>query len=143
MARERYPGERRGLSLFLEDLLPAVRRECGQDSILYHAIRRALTSGDLDHLRHARTIFNHLSREQRRALSAAIVARSHSVNPPRSQDLLEAYARRAPAPFAPRESCSEAKVETAVPRLPRTAVERPRQAHGEEPARPGGKREGL
>ena len=28
MVEERYPGERRGLSLFLEELLPAVER-CG------------------------------------------------------------------------------------------------------------------
>ena len=30
MARERYPGERRGLSLFLEDLRPAAARLCGR-----------------------------------------------------------------------------------------------------------------
>ena len=65
MARERYPGERRGLSLFLEDLRPAAAKVCGPDSLLVHAIRRALHSGDLDHLRHARTLFNHLPREQR------------------------------------------------------------------------------
>jgi hypothetical protein len=77
MARERYPGERRGLSLFLQDLLPEALRVGGGggcDSILLHAIRRALRSGDLGHLRHARTIFNHLPREQRRQLSAACIA---------------------------------------------------------------------
>ena len=31
MARERYPGERRGLSLFLEDLRPAAARVCGAE----------------------------------------------------------------------------------------------------------------
>ena len=51
MAREHYPGERRGLSLFLEDLRPAVTRVCGPDSLLLHAIRRALRNGDLDHFR--------------------------------------------------------------------------------------------
>ena len=74
MARERYPGERRGLSLFLEDLLPEALRACGRDAILTHAIRRALRTGELDHLRHARTIFNHLPREQWRRLSAACIA---------------------------------------------------------------------
>ena len=34
MARERYPGERRGLSLFLEELRPAAARVCGADSLL-------------------------------------------------------------------------------------------------------------
>ena len=73
MARERYPGERRGLSLFLEDLRPAVAEACGTDSLMAHAIRRALRTGDLHHLRHARSLFNHLPREQRYALSAACV----------------------------------------------------------------------
>ena len=73
MARERYPGERRGLGLFLENLLPIARQALGEDALLCHAIRRALHSGDLDHLRHARTIFNHLPRTQRRELSTAVV----------------------------------------------------------------------
>jgi hypothetical protein len=81
MARERYPGERRGLSLFLEDLLPEALQACGCHSILPHAIRRALRTGDLDHLRHARTIFNHLPREQRRRLSAACIAGGGSARP--------------------------------------------------------------
>ena len=79
MARERYPGERRGLSLFLEDLLPEALRACGSHSILPHAIRRALRTGDLGHLRHARTIFNHLPREQRRRLSAACIVSAGTV----------------------------------------------------------------
>jgi hypothetical protein len=82
MARERYPGERRGLSLFLEDLLPEALQACGHHAILPHAIRRALRTGDLDHLRHARTIFNHLPREQRRRLSAACIAGGGSARPP-------------------------------------------------------------
>ena len=75
MASERYPGERRGLGLFLEDLREAAVQVCGPDALLVHAIRRALRSPDLHHLRHARTLFNHLPREQRLRLSAACVVR--------------------------------------------------------------------
>jgi hypothetical protein len=103
MARERYPGERRGLSLFLEDLRPAVTRVCGPDSLLLHAIRRALRNGDLDHLRHARTIFNHLPREQRHLLSSACVTPADAVQPP-AHELLERYSNREPAPFVSFES---------------------------------------
>lgn len=107
MARERYPGERRGLSLFLEDLRPAAARVCGTESILAYAIRRALRSGDLDHLRHARTIFNHLPREQRRELSAACVARG-AESQPTTHQLLERYSERTPVPFISFESAGEA-----------------------------------
>jgi hypothetical protein len=107
MARERYPGERRGLSLFLEDLRPAAARVCGAESILAYAIRRALRSGDLDHLRHARTIFNHLPREQRRELSAACVVRGAESRPAAHQ-LLERYSQRTPAPFISFESAGDA-----------------------------------
>lgn len=110
MARERYPGERRGLSLFLEDLRPAAGRVCGLESILVHAIRRALRSGDLDHLRHARTIFNHLPRDQRRELSAACVARSQTSSPP-AHELLERYSQRAPSTFVSFESTGDAVVD--------------------------------
>jgi hypothetical protein len=98
MTRERYPGERRGLGSFLEDLQPAVARQLGEDALLHHAIRRALRSGDLDHLRHARTLFNHLPREQRRELSSAIVAGADAAAPARDE-LLERYARRPTAAF--------------------------------------------
>ena len=107
MTKERYPGERRGLSLFLQDLLSPVERQCGQRSILLHAIRRALRSGDLHHLRHARKIFNHLSREQRGRLTAAIVAHGGSATPA-SHELLDAYSRRQPASFVSFESASDA-----------------------------------
>lgn len=110
MARERYPGERRGLSLFLEDLRPAAARVCGAESILAYAIRRALRSGDLDHLRHARTIFNHLPREQRRELSAACVVRGAESRPATHQ-LLERYSRRTPAPFISFETAGDAAPE--------------------------------
>jgi hypothetical protein len=104
MARERYPGERRGLSLFLEDLLPIAEGALGRDAILIHAIRRALRSGDLDHLRHARTIFNHLPRERRHELSAAVVAQSGAAAAPPRDELLARYGRRTPAPFVSFES---------------------------------------
>ncbi|MEK0083716.1 hypothetical protein [Benzoatithermus flavus] len=104
MARERYPGERRGLSLFLENLLPIAERVLGHDALLFHAIRRALHTGDLDHLRHARTLFNHLPREQRHALSAAVVASSNALAAPPKDKLLASYARREPAPFVSFES---------------------------------------
>jgi hypothetical protein len=105
MARERYPGERRGLSLFLEDLRPVAAERCGRDSLLVHAIRRALRSGDLHHLRHARTLFNHLPRDQRRELSCACVAHTGEPEPPPpAHELLERCSRRAPASFASFES---------------------------------------
>jgi hypothetical protein len=72
MAAERYPGEGRGLRLFLEELLPVVARG-GQHAMLLHATRRALNSGELAHLRHARQLFNHLPRPQRQALSTALL----------------------------------------------------------------------
>ena len=106
MARERYPGERRGLSLFLEDLRPAVAGVCGANSLLAHAIRRALRSSDLDHLRHARTIFNHLPRAQRQALSAACVTPAEPPKPA-AHELLERYSNREPAPFVSFEARSD------------------------------------
>ena len=110
MARERYPGERRGLSLFLEDLRPAAARLCGPDSLLLHAIRRALRTGDLDHLRHARLIFNHLPRALRAQLSAACVVPGPEPRPA-AHELLERYSRRAPEPFVSFESAGEAAPE--------------------------------
>lgn len=98
MARERYPGERRGLSLFLDELRPWVAAICGADALLVHAIRRALHSGDLDHLRHARTLFNHLPRDQRQALSAACVTPAAEQRPA-AHELLERYSDREPEPF--------------------------------------------
>lgn len=121
MARERYPGEQRGLTLFLADLLPAVQDECGTDSLLFHAIRRGLRSGDLDHLRHARKLFNHLPRDVRRALSATIVVRSRRTTQtvPREHD--EACAARTPVPsasFEPSAKDAEAVVQFTHEPLP-------------------------
>jgi len=80
MHEERYPGERRGLKLFLEGLLGAVDELLGRDALLYHRIRTALDRGDLASLRAARQMFNHqdtalkrrlsLGREQRRPKGA-------------------------------------------------------------------------
>lgn len=75
MERERYPGERGVLRLFLTELRPGVEHELGADSLLLHAIRKALRSGGLDELRRARRHFNALPRDQRQRLSAAVVAR--------------------------------------------------------------------
>lgn len=108
MTKERYPGEQRGLSRFLTDLLPAVEQHCGRQAILGHAIRRALRSGDLAHLRHARRIFNHLPREERSDLAAAIVRRASSATAPEPHELLDAYSQRQPEAFVSFESSSDA-----------------------------------
>jgi hypothetical protein len=114
MATERYPGERRGLSLFLEDLLPAVEGVCGRHALLFHAIRRGLATGDLDHLRHARAIFNHLPREHRQLLAGAVVAGSRGVPEPPAHELLEAYSQRDPAPFVSFEAGRRGDVPASV-----------------------------
>ncbi|MDX6751495.1 hypothetical protein SH611_16940 [Geminicoccaceae bacterium 1502E] len=75
MERERYPGERSGLRLFLIELRPGVEHQLGADSLLLHAIRRALRIGGLAELRQARRLFNALPREQRQSLSLGVVAR--------------------------------------------------------------------
>ncbi|MFO1038302.1 MAG: hypothetical protein U1E45_15810 [Geminicoccaceae bacterium] len=96
MPTERYPGERRGLALFIEDLLPLAERECGPDHLLVHAARRAVRSGDLDKLRQARQLFNQMPRDMRRRLSAGVVARTR--RPPTREQLLDQYSRRQPVP---------------------------------------------
>lgn len=70
---ERYPGERRGLYLFLTELRPAATRYCGERSMLAFAIRRALSGNDLARLRHARDLFNCLPKTLRRELSSTLV----------------------------------------------------------------------
>ena len=94
---ERYPGERQGLGLFLEELQPVVRRELGTDSLLFHAIKKALTSGRLGALRHARALFNSLPRDERQTLQAGIVATPEPA--PERERLLDDYGRREPQPF--------------------------------------------
>jgi hypothetical protein len=71
MNEERYPGERRGLRLFLEGLLGAVDEQLGRDALLYHRIRTALERGDLGSLRAARQMFNHQDTALKRRLSLA------------------------------------------------------------------------
>jgi hypothetical protein len=100
MPDERYPGERRGLRLFLEELLPAVERAAAGDeappSLLRQAIVRALRTGELLHLRHARQLFNHLPREHRQALSVSMLR--PKVRPvPTRDELLDELSRREPA----------------------------------------------
>lgn len=96
MEEERYPGERRGLTLFLGDLLPVVEQALGDDCMLAHSARRALRRATLRDLRHARQIFNCLPRELRSALTKALVSSGPA---PGRHDLLEAYSRREPTPF--------------------------------------------
>ncbi|MGF1476960.1 MAG: hypothetical protein ACFB6S_15540 [Geminicoccaceae bacterium] len=69
MNGERYQGERRGLRLFLEGLLPSVEKELGRSSLLFHRIRAALKRGDLHSLRDARQMFNHQDSALKRRLS--------------------------------------------------------------------------
>ena len=73
MEQERYSGEHRGLGLFLEELAPIVANELGTDSMLHHAIQRALAHNQLKLLRHARDLFNALPRSERQTLSSGIV----------------------------------------------------------------------
>ncbi len=85
MAEERYPGERRGLGLFLEELLPVVEGRGDGLALLRHAIRRALDTGELARLRHARQIFNFLPRAERQSLSSALLgARARPPAPPQA-----------------------------------------------------------
>lgn len=58
MSSERYVGERRALWHFLSELQPLVVEALGEDALLRHRIDRALKTGDLDMLRHARRIFH-------------------------------------------------------------------------------------
>ncbi len=96
-ASERYPGERQGLSLFLEELQPVVVRQLGTDSLLHHAIRKALQTGRLQALRHARGLFNSLPRDERQTLQAGIVATPEPT--PKRERLLDDYGKRQPQPF--------------------------------------------
>jgi hypothetical protein len=96
-ADERYPGERQGLGLFLEELQPVVARQLGEGSILHHAIRKALKTSRLEALRHARALFNSLPRDERQTLQAGIVATPEPA--PKRERLLNDYGRRQPQPF--------------------------------------------
>ncbi len=97
MEKERYPGERQGLTLFLEEIRPIVEIQLGRVSLLYSAIRKALTSGTLHHLRHARHIFNCLPRAAKQQLSKELVARTNVI--PDHERLLTHYDSTEPTPF--------------------------------------------
>ncbi len=113
MTEERYPGERRGLTLFLEDLAPVVASELGDSCLLHHAIRAALRSGSLRRLRHARRLFNHLPRGVRQRLSEALLRKTPPL--PSREALLADYANRPPAPGIAFEA-SERQETELVPR---------------------------
>jgi len=71
---ERYPGEARGLALFLARIAPLVRRDLGEGSMLAKAVERALSTHRLAHLRQARRLFNRLPRELRQRLVGEALA---------------------------------------------------------------------
>lgn len=80
---ERYPGEARGLALFLARIAPLVRRELGGSSMLARAVERALATRSLGHLRQARRLFNRLPGEIRRRLVGEALARDTAQRTPR------------------------------------------------------------
>jgi hypothetical protein len=96
MDEERYPGEARGLRLFLEELLPVVQAVGEPLQLLERVIRRAVAGNRLHHLRHARHLFNHLPRAERQALSSAML-QPHAAALTQREDLLDAMSRREPA----------------------------------------------
>jgi hypothetical protein len=96
MDEERYPGERQGLRRFLEQLVAVIEPAPGAGCLLLHGARRALRSGRLADLRHARRLYDNLPPARKSRLAARIVAGPGAVG---QQDLLEAYSRRAPLPF--------------------------------------------
>jgi hypothetical protein len=96
MAAERYVGERRALRHFLEELRPLVIAALGDASVLRYRIDRALQSGDLGALRHAREIFHNQPDELKRSLMRGIFEGPLA---PAKDSLLERYALREPEPF--------------------------------------------
>ncbi|MGI9417104.1 MAG: hypothetical protein ACR2RA_04620 [Geminicoccaceae bacterium] len=72
MSSERYVGERRALWHFLSELRPLVVAELGDDALLRHRIDRALKTGDLEMLRHARRMFHHHPEALKRRLMRGI-----------------------------------------------------------------------
>lgn len=80
---ERYPGEARGLALFLARIAPLVRRDLGEGSMLAKAVERALATRSLAHLRQARRLFNRLPRETRQQLVGEALARQDGDRAPR------------------------------------------------------------
>ncbi|MCB1883758.1 MAG: hypothetical protein KDG89_07150 [Geminicoccaceae bacterium] len=97
MQGERYPGERRGLGLFLRELAPVVEARLGTASLLHHAIRHAVRQDTLERLRHARRLFNALPKEVRQELQAGIVGGAETL--PRRECLLRGLHAHEPRPF--------------------------------------------
>jgi hypothetical protein len=96
MAGERYVGERRALRHFLEELRPLVAAALGRDSVLRYRIDRALQSGDLGALRHAREIFHNQPDELKRSLMRGIFEGPVA---PATDRLRESYGLSEPEPF--------------------------------------------
>jgi hypothetical protein len=124
MQRERYPGEQRGLTLFLGELQPVVELMLGEDHLLWHAIRRALQKGTLDALRHARQVFNHQPREIKQLLSLGMVEDGPPKAPSRD-DLLDSYAEREPEEFVSFDLASTAEGDEPMVRLRHELVDIP------------------
>ncbi len=98
MARERYPGESRGLRSFLSEILALVERELGPDALLLHAIRRALRRDSLEELRRARRLFNRLPSASKQRIAQGLVELQAAAGMDRHR-LLEAYSTREPLAF--------------------------------------------
>lgn len=94
---ERYEGERRGLSHFLEEIHPLAEDYLGASHLLVHAIRRALKSDELSHLRHARELFNRLPRPVRQDMSQGIVA--YPGPEPAPSEIMHRYQKNQPEAF--------------------------------------------
>jgi hypothetical protein len=111
MERERYPGERRGLGLFLAEMQPIVERTLGHDALLFHGIRRALRHGSLAELRRARRLVNHQPEAIRRTLYDGLV---HRGTAPGKDELMERYGSREPEPMVAFDSIPGTGEETSV-----------------------------
>lgn len=124
MARERYPGEQRGLTLFLGELQPVVELVLGRDHLLWHAIRRALQKCTLERLRHARQVFNNQPRPVKQALSLGMIEEERPELPSRD-DLLDGYAAREPEEFVSFDLASTGEGDEPMVRLRHELVEIP------------------
>ncbi|WP_159716982.1 hypothetical protein [Geminicoccus flavidas] len=124
MQRERYPGEQRGLTLFLSELQPVVDLVLGRDHLLWHAVRRALQKGTLEALRHARQVFNNQPREIKQLLSLGIVEVERA-DVPSKDDLLDSYATRQPEEFVSFDLAATSEADEPVVRLRHELVDIP------------------
>ena len=94
---ERYEGERRGLTLFLQELQPLAAECLGHDHLLAYAIDKTLAEPSLARLRHCKQLFNSLPRMTRQELSKGIVAQPEPEPP--AGVLLEKYRENEPTAF--------------------------------------------